>query len=303
MSNQPLVNEIIEEIDVINAQKDDDENNNEATERANNLLDQLIEASTNASDVEAIENPDFYALIRYYNVSYTRTARANDNPVGGKWTRSPKFWNVRRTLQHILPPVKESSIGQAINVIRLDLLGGLIPIWIMLRGDAVPLTKDLNETLSKTPLLPNLTNRSVRAYFDRPRIAVGKFAFSLGPTSSVVIDTPYVDDRLRVGIGGTSGTKFVFKRVPDSDKEAIEEWKWLLNRKSMITKRKLGVGLAIWGGLSSWVLWKSIVGTYKPIAWKLVSGLSTFASAVGLAFVLSSTGGIETDSDTYAKGK
>jgi hypothetical protein len=323
-SEDPILNQLLEELETIDTGSTNDAA--KSSERANDLLDELIATSSSsntatATDDTTTERPDFDALMGYYNVSYTRTARAGDNPVGGKWTRSPRFWKIRRTLQHILPVAAAvnnsnnqtsalAAVAQAVNVIRLDLLGGIVPIWIVLRGDVVPLSqeKDPGSSLSKTPLIPNLTNRAIRAYFDRPRIAIGRFAFSLGPTSSVVIDTPYVDDRLRVGIGGTSGTKFVFKRIigEEDDLEATEEWKWLLNRtsKSMITKRKLAMGLALSSGLSSWAFWISLFGSFKKaLVWKLVACLSTLASTAGLAMVLSSTGGIETDSDTYARGK
>jgi hypothetical protein len=263
-------------------------------------------------DDNNLADDGFDALIGYYNVSCTLTARPNDNPVGGKWTRNPKLVQIRRTLQHILPVREHNSlehaVAQAINVIRLDFLFGLLPIWIVLRGDAVPLEKDTtdddddNGDSSKKPLslLPNLTRRAVRAYFDRPRIAIGNFCFSLGPTSSVVIDTPYVDDRVRIGKGGTSGTQFVFLRVPETDTEATHEWKWLLERteSSFITKRKASWGLATAGILSA-IGWRLLTGLSRR-----VSITSTILSVIALLGVLLvSTGGIETRGGTYVPGK
>jgi hypothetical protein len=282
------------------------------------------------------------ALIGYYNVSCTLTTRPNDNPVGGKWTRTRRsstntknsrlnnnnsnnkynnkrtLWAVRRTLQHILPRRPDglaAAVAQAINIIRLDLLFGLLPVWIVLRGDVVPLEEDVdtNETSTSTntnpkqrrstthpPVLPGLSSRAVRAYFDPPRIALGRhWTVSFGPTSSVVLDTPYVDDRVRIGKGGTSGTLFVFSRVAEDDMEAIQEWNWLLEQDSsqFVTRRKAAVAVGMYGILSA-LGSRILSGVGRTVALGNV-----VISVVGLIWVALGTGGIETQSDTYARGK
>jgi hypothetical protein len=274
---------------------------------------------------------DFEALFGYYNVSCTLTARPNDNPVGGKWTRNGStrhLWVIRRTLQHILPlddkstSITKNAVAQAINVIRLDLLFGLIPVWIVLRGDAVPLDQDLNDndnddsndsnddydtrnkkkTKPNPTLLPGLSSRAVRAYFDRPRIAFGKrWVFSFGPTSSVVLDAPYADSNIRIGKGGTSGTLFVFARVSEDDTEATEEWKWLLDEDrqgSFVTKRKAAATMGVVATLSALGSQLLIKGVMQK-----VSIAATLLSTIGLIWVALGTGGIETRGDTYARGK
>ena len=107
----------------------------------------------------------------------------------------------------------------------------------------------------------------------------GKLAFTLGPTSSVVIDTPYVDDRIRIGIGGTSGTKFVFARVNDNDKEATDDWKWLLEQPSILTKKKTSWILAMIAAVSSCVGLRMSMS----IVSKWMTGVSTVLSVLGLA--------------------
>jgi hypothetical protein len=57
---------------------------------------------------------------------------------------------------------------------------------------------------------------------------MGIFSGLLGPASSGVIDTQHIDDRIRIGKGGTSGTQFVVLRVRETHTEATDEWKWLL---------------------------------------------------------------------------
>eukprot|EP00751_Fragilariopsis_kerguelensis_P036574 CAMPEP_0170958784 /NCGR_PEP_ID=MMETSP0735-20130129/35910_1 /TAXON_ID=186038 /ORGANISM="Fragilariopsis kerguelensis, Strain L26-C5" /LENGTH=118 /DNA_ID=CAMNT_0011372771 /DNA_START=23 /DNA_END=376 /DNA_ORIENTATION=+ len=58
------------------------------------------------------------------------------------------------------------------------------------------------------------------------------------------IDSPYVDNRVRLGMGGTSGTQFVFRRIQEKDKdvEGTDEWKWVLEsnntNKSVTTQKK-----------------------------------------------------------------
>lgn len=287
----------------------------------------------------------FDPLVGYYNVSYTLVSRPNDNPVGGKWTRG--LWTVKRTMQHVLPPlpvvptssnesedssspnespsVASKAVAQVLNAIRLELLWGFVGVWVLLRGDAVPLkldptvtkrndeieSKDSKKKRPSRKLLPNLSDRTVKAYFDRPRIGLSlqnrknsktflKRVLTLGPTSAVVLDTPYADSRIRLGKGGTSGSQFVFSRLPKTDVEAREGWKWVIeeNTKSRsLTKKALVLRLGFLGlafGFLSRVLqqrWmKVLAGAYA-----VISGVSIFG-------LVKSTGGIETEGDTYMKG-
>ncbi|KAG7347457.1 hypothetical protein IV203_016162 [Nitzschia inconspicua] len=281
-------------------------------------------------DKNTVDPTLFDPLLGYYNVSYTLTTRPKDNPVGGKWTR---LWKVRRTLQHVLPArptnsnVTETatrSIAQVVNAIRLDLLWGIIGIWVLLRGDAIPLSQDLAEKTASgkdvaTPskgspaLLPNLSNRTVRVYFDKPRIGfrlirggtndgrvVLERVLSIGPTSSVVLDTPYVDNRIRLGRGGTSGSQFVFARVSEEDEEAVEGWKWVLaeSTPNVMNKNQAMLRVGILGVIST-VVYKQ----FQQTIFRWVSGASAIVSAFVLAWLALSTGGIETNGDTYTKGR
>jgi len=329
----------------------------------------------------------FKPLLGYYDVAHTLTSNPNENPVGGKWTRGSRFtkklWTVKRTLQHILPPlplVESSSpsptviVAQVINAIKLEILGGFISIWVLLRGDGVPLQlalsteeeKDKQQQSSsttittnnsddsnleskknkkannqKTPkvLLPNLSDRTVKAYFDRPRIGISVFrtrrkpnqyvfqkALSLGPTSAVVLDSPYVDNRVRLGMGGTSGTQFVFRRIQEKDKdvEGTDEWKWVLEsnntNKSVTTQKKkkrsviLRVAFVLFvGNLLSKVVFHGGILMYTIRTTKLqqASWLKiVMASIVGLCstfflmiFPLLRTGGIESNENSYLSRK
>jgi hypothetical protein len=318
-SSTTIVDQLLEQVMVQPEQRQEEDEGQQQRERIDDLIGQL--SSTSSSDSSTTTTPDFDSLIGYYNVSYTLTTRPDDNPVGGKWTRSQRLWKIRRTLQHILPLAVENddnnnnstnplAVAQVINVVILDCLWCLLPIFIVLRGDAVPLSQDdpNKQEESKTKkLLPDLSPITVRAYFDRPRIALGKrLVFSLGPTSSVVLDTPYIDHRIRIGKGGTSGSKFVFARILDEngDEGATQSWKWLLERKvqsSLITKRKASWGMAALAVTSSIIGFgrmPNVVGV-----WKWMAKASTILSCLSLGWMLSSTGGIETRGETFTPGK
>ena len=299
-TNAVVVDELFRQLHSANSAEQSRANDDNIQELVNSL-------SASSADIKDDENTLFDSLFGYYNVTYTMTARTNDNPVGGKWTRSQNLVRIKRTMQHILPlqeiNTKSSAIAQVVNVIYLSLFG-ILPIWIVLRGDAVPLSKDDNEQVKeqyskkkRQELVPNISSRAVRAYFDQPRIAIGKKLFAFGPTSSVVLDTTYIDDRIRIGVGGTSGTKFVFSRLQKDDKEAVEAWKWLLEQPTAITKKKAAFFIGLLGVLSGYG-WKVLQGAKR---W--LSASSLLLSIVSFVLILSSTGGIETRGDTYVTGK
>lgn len=247
----------------------------------------------------------FTPLVGLYDVSATLTARPNDNPVGGKWTRSngimQKFLRTRRTFQHILP-VNDTGrgnlfgqgqkvVGEAVNVISLDALFGWIRIYVILRGDAVPLT--LEERTNTTQLKQPLSNLAVKALFDPPRIFFGRrgrLNLKIGPQTSVLLDATYCDPLVRIGMGGTSGTRFVFGRCPGGDTEA-NEFRGLLLQKP-VQKLKALVAL---GCLTSGGLYVAIAGhASRMLRVLLGGGLSLFSSLL-FGLVAFSSGGIEED--------
>ena len=298
--------------------------------------------------------PRFQPALGLYNVSYVQTKRQDENPVGGKWTRKKRFTppnliSIRRTMQHLLP-VNATTLGQinyncsleggskseadqnqnkddirtvvaeAVNVITLDVLWNLIRITIILRGDAVPLTT--KERYSKTMKGSPLTNLAVRAFFDPPRIVIGRgksnkrtlkrkrpsrnLTLSLGPKSSVVLDATYVDQNIRIGKGGTSGTRFVFKRCLDGDVEA-EEFKTLLLAKPTKKKKLLAsILFAMIASSSTGFLFGTRGGgqmvnnqflRFNTVVGRFVSIITSFLF-IGVLF---STGGIEQDNQETSR--
>jgi hypothetical protein len=284
-------------------------------------------SSTRSNPVQ--QTSIFEPILGYYNVSYTLTTREKDNPVGGKWTRMQQLWKVQRVLQHVLPPTappdnspsSSSVVAQIINAIQLKCLWGLIDVWVLLRGDAVPFIEENNnisqgddsKVSTTTPYLPNLSERTVKVYFDKPRIgfrlskvnnrnrkAFFQRVLSLGPTSSVVLDTPFVDKRIRLGKGGVSGSQFVFARVDEDDVEAKQGWKWVLleeNAGKALNKKQLMLRVGVWVVIS--VLGYTFLEQRFA---KWIAAVSSTASAASFLWLGLSTGGIETRGETDVRG-
>ena len=288
-------------------------------QRIAQLMKELLVAS-NASNSTIDQSSEFDSLIGFYNVSHTIKARETDNPVGGRWTRTDglaqKLLRTRRTCQHILPvnttgEVQDSRdvVAEVVNFIILEAwLFRWLTIYVILRGDAVPLAKapvptsSVIKRRSVPRLIPHLSHRCVRVFFDSPRIILAPMSrfpipVQVGPTSSVVLDTPYVDPQIRVGIGGTSGTKFLFVRCLPNDDEA-KQFLPFIQRQTIIRKRNMAIALlslAV-GGVSS-------ILSQRAMVMKLIGTMITATSLLVFGLVVTSSGGIERDGDTFQPGK
>lgn len=282
-----------------------------ANERIVSLVESLEDSYSGYSN-----NDRFAPLLGLYAVSAVLPSKPGENPVGGKWTRkegiAQKLLRTRATYQHLLPvnstgylPTSAnyaaSAVGEAVNVISLEALLGLIRLNVILRGDAIPLSNDERKqceeeaaSRAKERRLVNkvgkLSSLTVRAKFDPPRIVFGRkgkiLNLNLGPRSSVVLDTTYCDDKIRVGKGGTSGTKFVFRRLR-SDDEGPNEWRPLLARQPLRKSK----ALIVLGSVLGWGIQSAV---RDPKARVAGISISAVASLVGAIVVLSS-GGIEQD--------
>ena len=130
-----------------------------------------------------------------------------------------------------------------------------------------------------------LSSLAVRVLFDPPRIILGKrgrwLNLNVGPKSSVVLDTSYVDNLLRIGLGGRSGTRFVFTRCDD---EEASDFRQLLARRSW-SKPKSLLTLSALG----------TVGMYAALlqGWKILGTTLTTMSLALITIVGFSSGGIE----------
>lgn len=216
--------------------------------------------------------------------------------------------------------VKFPVIGEAVNVVSLDAFRGLFRIIIILRGDAIFITNDERKNASSINRI--LSPLCVRVLFDSPRIIVlggrGKntgtcyndnepkqvcyINVNIGPKSSVVLDTSYIDHSIRIGVGARSGTRFIFQRIiqqqfqptPDNDAAVAEanEYQWLL-QKTPWKKSKLLIALFS-------IVATSIIGASRtnPFGSALARVGSGFVGTVALAIsvlIAFSSGGIDQD--------
>eukprot|EP01041_Mallomonas_annulata_P002067 gene2067-4041_t len=179
-----------------------------------------------------------------YDVAYVNPAVNNPggNPAGGGYRSSLGriFYQLDGIYQHILP----SDGITVINYIRGRLLG-LFTLSVILKGKAQQISETDRERLSKT-YNSNLSKASVSAIFEPPVLGLALRLFSksraddkilmtlrIGPTSNVVLDTPHVCDKVRLG-RGSRGSDFIFKRTVDP---SAEIYKSILNKKPLSAKK------------------------------------------------------------------
>lgn len=223
--------------------------------RVSDAISQLESSFASTKDVEtttADYASRFEPLLGLYQVKYVQTISKKDNPVGGKWTRSnglaQKLFKTRDTFQHLVPynetgfsdtNLAKESVAEAINVVSLDAIDGMFRATVILRGDAVPLSAEEIYEMNSNRTLTPLSDLAVRAYFDSPRIFFGRrcrgadysyLPLQFGPKSSVILDTTYFDKLVRIGMGGTSGSRFVFAKT---DGEEAKEYEALLRQPSV----------------------------------------------------------------------
>ena len=236
---------------------------------------------------------NFTSLLGNYNVTHVIPSKPDEKPVGGKWSRGPAqlLLKTRWTLQHLLAPKAANSVAEAVNIISLSALRDSFRIHVILRGDAYALSdKERADIIEERQTPGGLSSRTVRADFDPPRIVFARkdsslLNLSVGPPSSVVLDTPYCDDRIRIG-KGSRGSWFVFKRCYDDE---ADEWiKWVA--ESPVGKsRALGILAGCFG--------IGLVGCNVKGVWRVGGAvLLTMSLLVGVMIGVSS-GGIERDDD------
>jgi hypothetical protein len=255
----------------------------------------LLDLDDESSALEG-EDDLFQPLLGNYNVSCTLPAKPSEKPVGGKWNRG--LFAIQQSWQHLLKPEKPQSVAQAINVIVLKALG--LTIHVILRGDAYALAESKRSAIAELRATPGgLSPRTVRADFDPPRIVFSTtnnenennseqkrpfFSLTIGPSSSVYLDTTYCDDRVRIG-KGSKGSLFVFTR---STAPQANDWKDMMQVQP-VGKRQLLAAFGILAGASGTASWRlSGLGRWLTLPLAVASLAST-------VIVWTSTGGIERD--------
>lgn len=313
---------LLSEIKKLKSDKDPDGNNMFRKQDIVNRVEKLEQSFLNRLLDDKLMKPDndltrFAPLLGLYNVTHVvqTPERENDNPVGGKWTRKKgkltRFVRPPRTYQHLLPSnytgqgklqvsitgnTTDDSrmatvVAEAVNVISFDsIFFNLIRLHIVLRGDAVALTESERKE-NERKYNQSLSNFAVKAFFDPPRIVFGKRGrianIQLGPPTSVVLDTTYNDSVVRIGKGGSSGTRFIFSRCREGkDSNLAKEFLTLINRKPTRRRRILATIATIGTSVS----WFALNREAKALS-RLVAILTFFSAAL----VTISTGGVEQD--------
>jgi hypothetical protein len=107
-----------------------------------------------------------------------------------------------------------------------------ITVSVILKGIIEKITE--NDRLSLTEKFGTvLSPGTVRADFDSPLITIGGVGIRIGPNSNVVLDTPYLDGKIRLGVGAR-GSSFIFKRTLDDN---ANNWKIDIRRKALPAKQ------------------------------------------------------------------
>lgn len=150
-----------------------------------------------------------------YEVAYTSSSGDQNRrgaPAGGRFRGrvGRLLFRSRGLYQHLYGP------NVVVNLVAFRLLG-LIPGAVGLYGKLTPIDDDE---------IPN----SIRVNFGRPRISFGGLVFEFGPPSAVQIQTTYLDDRVRIGVG-SRGSLFVFTKGGEARGSVASEWQLLFSDK------------------------------------------------------------------------
>lgn len=171
-----------------------------------------------------------------YEVSYVgvgKRQREEGNPAGGRFQGrlGRLLYRNDGLYQHVLKALSPTESIGVVNYIRGRIFG-LIPLSIVLYGRAVPLRKDIVDSLNQ-----NMTEDAVKlssdgviqAFFDPPLLSLAnRLTFKIGSASSVVLDTPFIDGELRTGVG-SRGSLFIFRRLTtERELEISEGWRRLV---------------------------------------------------------------------------
>jgi hypothetical protein len=219
------------------------------------------------SEVRPLSDPLIYGN---YNVSYTLMGnRQYGQPAGGRFRTGLGSLLFKTT--GLFQSVLEG--GVVINKVALRILR-CIPCYVGLRGTLVEVKEDGGQS----------TGDTVKVFFDPPVLGF-PFGISarIGPKSSVVLTTTYVDERVRIG-KGSRGSLFVFTRGGDADEAQME---------TVGLEKTSGAGKALIAGVCGGMI--TIGGL---ICWRyIMQGVASIAAAGWIVAMLGIFLGV-----TFAKG-
>ncbi|KAK9829022.1 hypothetical protein WJX72_003469 [[Myrmecia] bisecta] len=212
-------------------------------QEVNNLLDRLEQIGRGQTP-RPLENPIIFGN---YNVAYVSTRKTTQDgpPAGGSF---------RTGLGRLLFPTKKlcQSILQpdtVTNKVEFALLN-ILPGWVGLRGRFEE-RGDGKDT--------------VQVFFEPPRVALaGGIELIIGPASSVVLTTTYLDERVRLG-RGSRGSLFVFTRGGQSDQAGMDQ---------------IGLGKMTWWGYLVMGLVLAGLGAGATTLWSIGHPIARVAAVV-----------------------
>ncbi|CAL8468643.1 g8183 [Coccomyxa elongata] len=149
-----------------------------------------------------LENP---LIFGDYEVAYvsTRSAPKQDGqPAGGRF-RSPfgrALFRTEKVCQSVIQP------DIVTNKVEFSLFG-LVPGHVGLRGKLEEVDGDKD---------------TVKVLFEKPELCLGGLSLRIGPPSSVILKTSYLDEAVRLG-KGSRGSKFVFVRGGEAESAGMED--------------------------------------------------------------------------------
>lgn len=271
-----------------------------AKDATRSIVDGLIARLERSYTSDAADAPEW--LYRDSEVIYVgQRSSKRSNAAGGRFRGRVGRLLFRTTAlyQHIQ---KDGEKAMAINANRFRFLG-VLPGCAVLRGAAEKET-DLDALSAKfertcgcgvlytrhrraTRSPPRLSENTLKASFERPKIAFGPLVFEAGPSSVVRLDTTYLDDRVRISRGGSTGTPFVF-RACAADDTRKDDWRRVADA-TPVSAKGAGVGLGVLAALAA--------GTATRAGTK-VAFAPAVLFALAAAKLLTSTGGIVVTRDT-----
>ena len=165
-----------------------------------------IKALENVHQMKPLSNPKIFG---YYDVAYTKAGSQQDGAPAGGFFRSKfgrKIFKTEGLEQNLIEP------NAVENRVAFELFGCL-PGEVCLQGTFEQSKEHDND------------GKTVRAKFGSPTFRIFGFpSIPIGPRSEIVLETTYIDDCVRLGLGGR-GSRFVFKRKSKEQHERdLQYW-------------------------------------------------------------------------------
>ena len=187
------------------------------------------------------------------NIPYLIRSAGEDSQTQINKSNQEVISSANSNMNEMNPSIKPTSTKQdkekQSRIVVVNYISGklfrFLTVSVILKGIIEKITDNDRLTLTKkygTVLSPG----TVRADFDSPLITIGGIGIRIGPNSNVVLDTPYLDGKIRLGMGAR-GSSFIFKRTKEDN---ANNWKIDISRKALPAK-STGIFLLFFGTLFS----------------------------------------------------